>query len=260
MVKSKKNFLTVVIITNNEARNVERCLKSASTVADEIIVLDSFSTDETPLICQKYGVKFIQKEWAGFAKTKNMANEFASTDWILSLDADEELSPELQQEILDIKKSDHQYFYTFSRLTNYCGKWVQHCGWTPDVKLRLFDRTRARWTGEYVHETLETDPGITTLPLRNICRHYSYHSLEDHARRVNRYSTLAAEERVNRGIKPSYLKLLFGPGVKFWNTYLLKKGFLDGKEGLFISIISAYGIFLREAKMWYFKRLQKEKS
>lgn len=261
MAKDSKKLITVIIITKNEEKSIPFCLESIKNIADEIIVVDSFSTDNTPEICKSFGVKFIQQPWEGYAQTKNKANKLASYDWILSLDADEVLSAGLQKSILEIKNSssgEDNYFYKIGRLTNYCGKWIRHGGWYPDVKVRLFDRRKAEWQGEFVHEKLVINQEIKTeIPLlKGDCYHYSYHTIAQHVQKVNHFSTLAAQDMYSRGKKFSLLKLVFSPWARFISMYFIKRGILDGKYGFIIAVISAFEKFLRISKLY---QLQREK-
>ncbi len=244
-------MLSVVIITKNEAQNVAICLNSLSGVADEIIVIDSFSTDDTKEICEKYNVIFLQRAWEGYAETKNWGNAQAKYDWVLSIDADEALSPELRNSIVDLKKGGPQnYFYSFNRLTNYCGQWIRHGGWYPDTKLRLFDRRIAKWQGAYAHEQLVFSQQINLIRLKGDCFHYSFNSIEQHVAKVNKYSSLVAQERLAKGRKGNFFRMILGPVTTFLKFYIIKVGFLDGKNGFIIAVISAYDNFLRSAKMW----------
>lgn len=256
MAKDSKKLITVIIITKNEEKSIPFCLESIKNIADEIIVVDSFSTDNTPEICKSFGVRFFQQAWEGYAQTKNKANKLASYNHILSLDADEVLSPELQKSILDLKNSDQAFFYKIGRVTNYCGKWIRHGGWYPDVKIRLFDSDKAEWQGEFVHEKLILeDSSIENIPLlKGDCYHYSYHSIAQHVQKVNHFSTLAAQDMYSRGKKFSLFKLVFSPWARFMSMYFIKRGFLDGKYGFIIAIISAFEKFLRIAKLYQLQR------
>ena len=173
--------LSAVVITLNEESNIGRCLDSLRQVADEIIVADSGSTDNTRKIAEAKGARFLEKEWLGFAGQKNWANEQAAHDLILSLDADEELSPELTESIRQARHDKHTDAWSFRRRTNYCGKWIHYTSWHPDVKIRLFDRRKARWVGDYVHETLELEENANIGRLSGFCFHYTTTTLEQHA-------------------------------------------------------------------------------
>lgn len=230
--------LAVVIITLNEARNIERCILSLGDLADEIVVLDAFSTDETAEICAKYQVKFIQRNWEGYAASKNFANSLTSCDYILSLDADEALSTELLAEIKVEKKKGFSGTYAVNRMTNYMGKWIYHSGWFPDIKTRIFPKEGSYWSGEYVHEVLVTQTN-TTSTFKNILAHYSYYSFEDHRARADKYSLLTAQKFYAAGKKASFFKPYLSAIGRFIAMYLLKRGFLDGKMGFKIAQISA---------------------
>jgi glycosyltransferase involved in cell wall biosynthesis len=244
--------LSAVIITFNEARNIKRCIASLQDVADEIVVIDSFSTDATPSICKGLNVQFHQREWKGYSKQKNYGNGLASNDWILSVDADEALSEELKNAILFEKQNGKGFNYSFNRLTNYCGKWIKHSGWYPDTKVKMFNRTVDDWQGE-VHE-------IPTVNLNRVKKlkgdllHYSYNSVSDHVKRTDLYSTLGAKELYENGREASMLKLLFNPWLKFHKMYFIKLGFLDGMAGFTIALITAYGTFLKYIKLYYLSK------
>ena len=244
--------LSAVIITYNEARNIKRCIASLIDVADEIVVVDSYSTDATPSICKGLGVNFHQREWKGYSKQKNYGNGLAAHDWILAIDADEVLSEELKKSILHEKEYGKGYNYSFNRLTNYCGKWIRHCGWYPDTKIKMFNRTVDDWQG-LVHETLTVD-SKTVKKLKGDLFHYSYHSVSDHVQRMDRYSTLGAEELFAKAKKASLFKVVFNPWLKFHKMYFFQLGFLDGLEGFTISLITAYGTFLKYVKLRYLVR------
>lgn len=247
--------LSAVIITYNEARNIKRCIASLQDVADEIVVVDSFSTDATPSICKGMNVQFHQREWKGYSKQKNYGNGLASNDWILSVDADESLSEELKSAILFEKENGKGFNFSFNRLTNYCGQWIKHSGWYPDTKIKMFNRTEDDWQGE-VHEVLTVD-AKKVKRLKGDLLHYSYHTVSDHVKRTDLYSTLGAKELYENGKKPSLLKLLFNPWLKFNKMYFIKLGFLDGMAGLTIALITAYSTFLKYIKLYY---LVKQKS
>jgi glycosyltransferase involved in cell wall biosynthesis len=239
--------LSVVIITFNEELNIKRCLESVQGIADDIVVVDSFSTDKTETICKEYNLKFIQRKWEGYSETKNFANAEAKYDWILSLDADEALSEDLKNSILEIKKNTTAGTYKFNRLTNYCGTWIKHCGWYPDTKVRIFDRRTSRWEGQ-IHEQLITS-GPAALWLKGDCLHYSYYTLDQHYKQSDKFSSLQAQSLFERGKKATVIKLFISPAIKFINDYVFKLGFLDGKAGYIICKISAYTTYLKYKKL-----------
>ena len=241
--------ISAVIITKNEERNIERCLKSLQGIVDEIIIVDSFSTDATKEICEKYDVKFFQQEWLGYAEQKNYANSLSANDVILSIDADEALSPKLQQSLLTLNATDRQNFvYQINRLINYCGKWIYHCGWYPDKKIRLFNRNTAKWTGA-IHEALSFPNDTEVISLKGDLYHYSYYSIEEHIVQANKYSTLAAEEYFKKNKKYSIITLLFKFTERFICDYYFKGGFLDGFYGFVICKINAMTAFLKYVKL-----------
>ena len=240
--------LSVIIITFNEEKNIERCLTSVKTIADEIVVVDSFSTDNTKEICLKYNVKFIEHQFDGHIEQKNWAISQATSPYILSLDADEALTEELIQEIQQIKNNWQYDGYTFNRLTNYCGKWIKHCGWYPDVKLRLFDSRKGSWKGTNPHDRCELDTA-TIKHINYDILHYSYYSISDHIKQVNYFTDIAAKAALKNGKKSSLFSILVKPPIKLLRDYFLKMGFLDGYYGLVISIISSHATFLKYAKL-----------
>ncbi len=242
--------LSVVIITFNEEKNIERCLLSVKDVADEIVVLDSFSTDETQNICAKYGVKFYQHAFDGHIQQKNRAVTFASHPHVLSLDADEALDKTLSGSIIKVKENFNKDGYYMNRLTNYCGHWVKHCGWYPDQKLRLWDCRKGQWTGINPHDKYELAGGDkNTGHLMGDILHYSYYTVEDHYRQVEYFTGISAKAYFEKGKRSSLFKLIVNPVAKFIDHYFLKLGFLDGRAGYLISRISAYATYLKYKKL-----------
>lgn len=242
--------LSVVIITYNEQKNIERCLLSVKDVADEIVVLDSFSTDGTQSICEKHGVKFFQHKFDGHIQQKNRAITYALNPHILSLDADEALDEVLIKSIKEIKQNFSKDGYYMNRLTNYCGHWVKHCGWYPDTKLRLWDSRKGEWAGINPHDKYELfDGDKNTGFLKGDILHYSYYSVEDHYKQVEYFTNIASKAYYENGKKAPFFKLLVNPVAKFVDHYLLKLGFLDGKAGYLISKISAYATYLKYKKL-----------
>jgi glycosyltransferase involved in cell wall biosynthesis len=241
--------LTGVIITSNEERNIERCLKSLKNVCDEIIVLDSFSSDRTEEICRTYGVKFFQHKFDGHIQQKNRALQLAETNWILSLDADEALTEELSASILKLKQHQKYDSYSFNRLTNYCGHWVKHCGWYPDAKTRLVKKETAFWTGVNPHDRLEPMNKKQIGHLQGDLLHYSYYTKEDHFKQIDYFGNIASKELFDQGKNISvpmlYLKVL----NQFIKSFCIKLGILDGKTGFLISIRSAYATYVKYRKL-----------
>mgnify|MGYP001035312987 FL=1 len=231
--------ITATIITFNEERNIERCIRSVDGIADEVIVLDSLSTDRTQEICKSLGVRFESRAWEGYSESKNYLNSLVTADYILSLDADEALDSRLKEEIIKLKTIDDPQIYSVNRLTNYCGKWIKHSGWYPDVKARLFPKEGSRWNGAIVHEELIFPEGLKIIQLDGHLEHYSYYSFEDHRARADKYSSLTAQKMHQAGKKASGLKPYLSALGRFVSMYILKVGFLDGKMGFKIAQISA---------------------
>lgn len=243
--------LSAVIITLNEERNIERCLKSVQRVADEIVVVDSFSTDGTEKICNEYGAKFIRHKFEGHIQQKNYAITMAAFPYLLSLDADEALTEELISTILEVK-SNWQYdgFY-FNRLSNYCGKFIKHGSWYPDRKIRLFKSEKGKWGGTNPHDTIVMDGNAITKHIQGDLLHYTYSSIWEHIRQANYFSDIASREAYSKGKKASLLSIVIRPGWKFLRDYFIKRGFLDGVHGFTIAIISSHENFLKYVKLWF---------
>ncbi|MCB2407039.1 glycosyltransferase family 2 protein [Hymenobacter lucidus] len=243
-------LLSVVIITFNEEANIGRCLAALGDVADEVLVVDSFSTDRTVEICQQYSAQVVQHAFEGYVEQKNYATAQARHDYVLQLDADEVLTDALRDAIRTAKGNWQHAGYSLARLTNYCGTWVRHGGWYPDRKLRLYDRRLGRWEGLLLHERFEVTPGQPTGTLAGDLLHYSYHSVEQHVSQLNRFTSIAAAELALRGKREVTLfHLLLKPVWKFVHGYFFRLGFLDGFAGLCIATISAWGVFLKFAKL-----------
>ena len=241
--------ISAVIITFNEERNIVRCLESLIGIADEIVVVDSFSKDNTEEICKSFGVKFVQHIFDGHIEQKNWAITQATFPHILSLDADEALDETLKSSILKIKENWNHDGYSMNRLTNYCGKWIRHCGWYPDAKMRLWDSRKGEWGGDNPHDKYELVEGSSTKHIEGDILHYSYYSLEDHYRQVTYFTDILSKSQFKKGKKAPLIVLIFSPIVKFIKDYFIKKGFLDGKEGFTICRISAYATFLKYKKI-----------
>jgi glycosyltransferase involved in cell wall biosynthesis len=249
--------LSVVIITLNEEKNIKRCLDSVKEIADDIVVLDSNSTDKTEEICKTFNVRFYTRDFEGYVKSKNYANSLAEYPYILSLDADEALSEELKKSISKIKNNWNSDGYVMNRMTNYCGKWIKHGGWYPDRKLRLFDRRKGKWEGKLIHEKVVMDKEANTEMLKGDVLHYSYYSISEHILQANSFTDIAAQEFVEREKNAGMLKLLFSPCVKFFKDYFIRLGFLDGYYGYIICRISAHATFLKYAKIRQLAKIKK---
>jgi glycosyltransferase involved in cell wall biosynthesis len=239
--------LSAVIITFNEEANISRCIESVKKVADEIIVLDSYSTDQTVAIARSHGAIVHQEKFRGYIGQKNFALKLASHNYILSLDADEELDDKLIASILESKKTFIHRAYKINRCTNYCGHFIRHGLWYPDKKIRLFDRRVASWTGLNPHDKIEVQSGFTIMKLKGDILHYSFN---------NRMSSIAAASLYANGRKSSWFKILVRPGWAFLNGYFLRFGFLDGADGFTIAVNTAHQVFMKYSKLY---RLQRNK-
>jgi glycosyltransferase involved in cell wall biosynthesis len=238
--------ITATIITLNEERNIARSIESLRC-ADEILIVDSGSIDRTVELAQNLGVRVIEAGWRGYAAQKNWAAEQATHDWILSLDADEALSEALEAEIWSVKKSGPRYdAYTMPRLARYLGRWILHSGWYPDRKIRLYERTKAKWVGEFVHESVVVHGRVGHLE-SNIL-HFTCESLSEHLKTLDKYTTLAAQELAARRVAVPLSRLILDPPWTFCKTYVLQRGFLDGLEGLTIAYMAAFYTFLKYSK------------
>lgn len=241
--------ISATIITFNEERNIARAIESLRC-CDEILVVDSGSTDRTVEIAEKLGARVVDCPWRGYAAQKNVASEAAAHDWILSLDADESLSESLEAELWQLKKSGPRYDgYTVPRLAQYLGKWILHSGWYPDRKVRLFDRRKSRWIGDFVHESVQVNGRVGHLESNLL--HFTCGSLSEHLKVMDRYTTLAAEQMVAMKRKVGWQHLLLDPPWTFLRTFLLQRGFLDGVEGLAIAYMAALYNFVKYAKARY---------
>lgn len=249
--------LALVVITLNEEKNIERCLRSVEPLADEIIVVDSGSNDRTVEIARERGAKVIVHPFENHISQKNFALSQASAEWVLSLDADEALSDELKKSIEKALQNPQYQGYTFNRLTNYCGRWIRHSGWYPDRKLRLVKNGMAYWTGRNPHDRLVLKTQAHVGHLKGDLLHYSYYSLDDHLRQIMRFTNISAEELFREGVKPNLYHFTLKPWLKFIRHYVLRLGFLDGFEGFQIARLSAYGQFLKYARL---RELQKQKQ
>ncbi len=246
--------LSVVVITLNEGKNIERCLNSVLEVADEILVVDSFSTDLTEEICKKHSVKFLQHKFEGYSEQKNWANKQASFPHILSIDADEALSEELIKSIRAVKSNWNANAYYFNRLTNYCGKWIYHSGWYPDKQMRLWDSRKGNWQG-MIHEKVKLSHGEPQFLKGNLL-HYSFSSIEDHLAQINKFSSIKAKEAFLNNEKSNFYRIIIKPFIKFFTNYFIKLGVLDGCYGFLICKLSATSAFLKYSKL---KQLNDEK-
>ena len=241
--------ISAVIITFNEEKNIGRCLDSLKEVADDIVVLDSYSTDKTQAICKEKGARFFQHIFDGHIEQKNRVITYAKYPHCLSLDADEALDETLRKSILEVKSDWKPDGYSMNRLTNYCGTWIKHCGWYPDVKLRLWDSRKGKWGGVNPHDKYEMNKGVSVRHIKGDILHYSYYTPDDHYKQVEYFTDIAAKAGFKNGVSANALQMYFSPVAKFIRDYFIKAGFLDGKAGYAISRISAYATFLKYKKL-----------
>ena len=245
--------LSAVIITFNEERNIERCIDSIVSVADEIIVIDSYSTDLTVSICKSKGARVVMHDFEGYIKQKNFAISEARFDYILSIDGDEELSTELKKSIIDTKNNWKFEGYRMNRFNNYCGKWINHSGWYPDQKLRLFKKGSGKWKGRNPHDRYELSNNKPSGFLEGDILHYSYHSIEQHMDKIEKYTDISSRAMFDEGIRFSVLNLLINPFAKFLISYIFRLGFLDGYYGLLICYSSAKATYLKYYKLKFYE-------
>jgi len=243
-------MLSVVIITKNEESNIKECLNSVAW-ADEIIVVDNNSTDKTVEICRLYTEQvIITQDWPGFGLQKQRALDKATGEWVLSIDADERVPEALYEEIQQVIKQSNCSAFRIPRLSRYCGRWIKHSGWSPDYVLRLFKRNKARFSEDIIHEKvelLEGEMGTLKTPLK----HYSFNSIEEVLDKTNSYSTANALKSYQQGKKSSLTKAITHGLWAFFRTYILRAGFLDGREGFILAISNAEGTYYRYIKLMY---------
>jgi len=236
-------------MTLNEEHNMRRCLESLS-FCDEIVILDSYSKDRTVEICGEYTDKVFQEEWKGYIKQRNRLRELATHDWVLFLDADEEVSPTLRDQILyHFRTGPGKYMgFEFPRQVFYLGKWIRHGEWNPDIKLRLFRKDKGHSGGQEPHDMVIVDGPVKTLTGK--LWHYTYNNLSHHLQVVNRFSSISATEMYQAGRRFRLWDLMLRPPTRFVKGYLVKGGFLDGLRGFIVAIIVAYGVAMKYAKLW----------
>ncbi|NLH50210.1 MAG: glycosyltransferase family 2 protein [Myxococcales bacterium] len=240
--------ISVTVITRDEERNIARCLASVP-FADEIVVVDSGSTDQTVEIARQFTDRVVTHEWEGHVRQKQYAVDLAAHDWILSLDADEVVSEPLRHLIEDWKTREPAAdAYLVNRRTFYLGKWINHSGWYPDARIRLFDRRRSRWGGYDPHD--EVICAGRTGVLAGDLLHYSYRDLSHHLQQIDKYTSIMAEQFWAKGRRASLPDLLFRPPFAFLKKYVAQGGFLDGRHGLLVCILTAYYVFCKYAKLW----------
>ena len=241
--------LSAILITHNEAHNLPACLGSLHGWVDEIVIVDNGSTDDTLAIAQQHGARIVRvSDWPGFGPQKNRALDAAQCDWVLSIDADERVSPELAQSIQRAVQDDANLAYHLPRLSWYCGRFMRHSGWYPDPVLRLFKRGRARFSDDLVHERLvPQDPAQT---LQGHLLHYSFMNFSQVLTKVDRYSSASAQQMHARGRRAYFVEAPLRGLWAFFRTYVLKAGFLDGPQGFALAVSNAQGTYYRYLKLW----------
>lgn len=249
--------ISAVIITYNEEKNIGKCLESIKDIADEIVVVDSYSTDATEEIVKSFGAKFIQHSFEGHIEQKNWANTKAKYPHILSLDADEIPSERLKESILRVKENWVYDGYYFNRLTNYCGKWIRHTSWYPARKLRLWDSGKGKWGGINPHDKFVMNKGCSSKFLKGDLLHYSYYNINEHLQQINKFSSIIAKAYFDNNQKVNYFHIVLSPAWRLIRDYILKLGFLDGFYGLVICVNAAHETFLKYVKL---KILYREKA
>lgn len=250
-------MISACIIAKNEADRIERCLASVAW-CDEVLVLDSGSTDGTQDLCRAAGARVIETDWPGWVKQKQRAAEAATHDWIFSLDADECVDDELRAALLETRDDrlpddDAPHAFEVTRKVWFLGQWIRHGGWYPEWRARLFDRRHAHWAGVDPHDRLEVEGRRGRLKRGNL-EHYTYRSMEDYLTKTNQFSTVAAQEKFKRGRRCSWWDLVMRPPFRFVRMYVWRRGFLDGRAGFVLATLAAYSVFLKYAKLWTLHR------
>lgn len=241
--------ISAVIISFNEQDRIECCIKSLQSVVDDIVVLDSFSTDNTEVICKKLGVRFYQAHFKGYRDQKNDALALAKYDHVISLDADEALSDELCKSIQTVKMDWKFDAYYCNRLNNYCGQWVHHSNWYPDRKIRLFDRRKGKWGGYNLHETVQMDSGSKISSLKGDLLHWVHNTYDEHIDKANKFSTIGAIEYYKNGRRANAFSPFVHMTSTFIKSFFLRRGYKDGFNGFVICSICAYTTFFKYVKL-----------
>ena len=245
--------VSVYILTFNNERTIERCLASVQW-ADEVVVVDSFSTDRTVEICRKYTDRVYQRKWTNHQDQYQYAADLTTHPWIMFVDADEAVPSELAREVRDeLKVNQGRYDgYIIYRHTYYLGRWILHGGWNPDYEIRVYDRQKGRWKGG-LHAKVQVDGNLKRLQHSYV--HYNYKDISDQIQTIDTYSRIAAEDMVREGRRFSLVSMLFNPLFRFVKEYFLKRGFMDGLPGLIIAVSNIFYVFIKYAKLW---ELEKE--
>ncbi|MCA9315537.1 MAG: glycosyltransferase family 2 protein [Planctomycetes bacterium] len=253
-MSTSRTPISACIIAKDEADRIDRCLASVAW-CDEIVVLDSGSRDDTVERCRRAGARVVETDWPGWVKQKQRAAEAASHDWVFSLDADERVDDELRDALLRVRDSgalagdDAPAAYAVRRRVWFLGRWIKHGGWYPEWRSRLFDRRRAHWAGVDPHDRVEADGRVERIPVGHL-EHYTFRSFDDYGAKMNRFSTVAAEAKKERGRVASWWDLVMRPGFRFFRMYVLRRGFLDGRAGYILARLASTSVFLKYAKLW----------
>ena len=247
--------LTVTVITYNEADHIQHALESVAW-ADEIIVVDSGSTDGTVELARPLATKVIVRDWPGYSEQKNFAADNASNDWLLSIDADERVTPDLAVEIRAVMSRGPQARgFRIRRVSRYLGRWIRSTDWFPDYQLRLYDRRAGRWNGLRIHESFRLNEGSPER-LEGELHHYAYRDISHHLKKIDSYTTLLAQQSHEQGRRTNLAALVLHPWFAFFRNYVLRRGFTDGTAGFIISVLNSYYVFLKLAKLWELQRAQ----
>jgi glycosyltransferase involved in cell wall biosynthesis len=241
--------LSVLIITYNEEKNIARCLDSLEGLSSDILVVDSFSIDRTKAICIEKGVRFIENSFQGHIEQKNFAVSQAKNKYVLSLDADEALSPALKETIIECCNNWKYDSYSFNRLTNYCGKWIKHCGWYPDKKTRMWDSSKGSWGGNNPHDKVIMEKETKSSHINLDILHYSFYTTEQHLKQIDYFTDISSKVAFKQGKKSSSFKIFYKSSFKFVRDYFIKLGFLDGFYGYVVCKNSAYAKRLKYTKL-----------
>jgi glycosyltransferase involved in cell wall biosynthesis len=239
--------ISVAIITRNAARDLDRCLASV-TFADEVVVLDQGSEDDTAQVCAQHGASLHQTAWLGFGPTKDRAVGLCRNRWVLSVDSDEEVTPELRAAITALPDHPPEAAFTLNRMSRFLGRWIRHCGWHPEYVVRLFDRERGAFNEKPVHESIETGGPVGQLP--GLLHHYTYETMEQYIDKLNRYTTLAAQEKYAAGVRVGLHQAVLRSHAAFWRMWVLQAGFRDGWPGLVLCLSSGFYVLSKYTKLW----------